>query len=130
MTQTVILKEPRHRALAAQLVMRAPDGFVVTIKEQTRTGEQNALMWCLLSDVSRSKPAGRKATPEVWKELFMHACGHATQFEMGLDGQPFPVGFRSSRLSKSQMGDLITFIQAWGAENGVQWSDEPVRDAA
>lgn len=128
MTHTVCLSGPQQRVLAHRLVDAAPQGFVVTIKEQTRTGEQNALMWCLLSDVSRSMPGGRKATPEVWKNLMMHACGHATQFEMGLDGQPFPVGLRSSRLSKSQMGDLITFIQAWGAENGVSWSDE--RDAA
>ena len=54
----------------------------------------------------------------------MHACGYAIRFEMGLNGEPFPVGFRSSQLSKAQMTDLIEFILAWGTERGVRWSDE------
>jgi len=70
------------------------------------------------------KPGGRFHTPDTWKALFMHACSHAVQFENGLNGQPFPIGFRSSRLSKSEMADLITFMLAWGDEQGVQWSNE------
>ena len=49
----------------------------------------------------------------------MSACGHAVQFEMGLDGKPFPVGFRSSRLTKKQFSDLIEFIYSWCAEKGL-----------
>ncbi len=131
MTHVVILREPRHRALAIQLIGRAPENATVTIKAEKRSDDQNRLMWALLSDVSRAKPGGRTHTPEVWKELFCHACGHAVQFEMGLNGQPFPVGFRTSRMSKAQMTDLIEFIMSWGIENGVQWTaTEPHRDAA
>jgi len=83
----------------------------------------------MLSDLSRAKPEGRLHTPEVWKQLVMHACGHAVQFEIGLNGQPFPTGFRSSRLSKAQMGDLIEWIYAYGAEHGVVWT-EPEKLAA
>ena len=78
----------------------------------------------MLSDVSRSKPEGRAHTPEVWKALFMNACGHAVQFETGLSGQPFPVGFRSSNLTKREMIDLIDFIGSYGSAHGVRWSDE------
>ena len=67
-----------------------------------------------------AKPEGRKHTPEVWKCLLMSACGHAVQFEVGLDGTPFPVGFRSSRLSKHQMSELIEFTMAYAAKHGVQ----------
>ena len=87
----------------------------------------NAKMWAMLSDVSRAKPEGRTHTPEVWKALFMSACGHAVQFEQGLDGTPFPVGFRSSRLSKAQMIDLIEFIYAYGSQHGVVWT-EPMEE--
>jgi hypothetical protein len=80
-------------------------------------------MWAMLSDVAMAKPEGRMATPDVWKELFMHALDHAARFEMGLDGQPFPCGFRSSRLSKQQMSDLIEFIAEYGARHGVQWTE-------
>ena len=53
----------------------------------------------------------------------MASCGHQVQFVLGLDGNPFPVGFSTSRMSKPQMADLITFILQWGDEQGVAWSD-------
>lgn len=129
MAQTVILAGQSQRQFAKSLIDKAPAMAVVTVKEANRSTEQNSKFWAMLSDVSRSKPDGRMHVPEVWKELFMHACGHAVQFEMGLNGQPFPTGFRSSKLSKAQMGELIEFIYAWGSEHGVVWS-EPERAAA
>lgn len=118
--QTVILRGTR--SVAHKVVDAAPNGSIMVVRAPSRTNEQNAKLWAMLSDVSRAKPGGRTLTPDVWKCLFMNACGHAVQFEHGLSGEPFPIGFRSSRLSKEQMGELITFIQAWGDENGVQWS--------
>lgn len=127
--QTVILAGPTQRQFAKTLIDRAPVNAVLNIKEATRTGDQNNKLWALLSDLSRAKPEGRRHTPEVWKALVMHACGHAVQFEIGLNGQPFPIGFRSSRLTKSQMSDLIEWILQYGAEQGVVWSDEPGRES-
>lgn len=124
MAQTVILHSQSQRVFAKQMIDRAPVGAVMTVKEATRTTDQNALLWSVLSDISRAKPEGRRHTPEVWKCLFMSACGHAVQFEMGLDGKPFPVGFRSSRLTKSQFSDLIEFIYSWCAEKGVSLDRE------
>jgi len=120
--QTVILATDRQRDLAHRLVSSAPEGAIVNIREANRSTDQNSLLWSLLSDISRSKPQGRRHGPEVWKALMMHACGHAVQFEMGLNGQPFPTGFSSSRLTKGQMSDLIEFIMAFGAEHNVRWS--------
>ena len=122
--QTVILTGKRARGEATDLIHRAPDGAVVTVKPAKRTLDQNAKFHAMLSDVSRAKPGGRFHTPDTWKALFMHACSHAVQFENGLNGQPFPIGFQSSRLSKSEMADLITFMLAWGDEQGVKWSNE------
>ena len=121
--QTVILRGPAQRSLAKRFIDAAPPDAVVNVREATRTNDQNSRMWAMLSDVSRSKPEGRRHTPEVWKCLMMSACGHAVQFEMGLDGTPFPIGFRTSRLSKRQMADLITFIFAHGDTHGVEWSE-------
>jgi hypothetical protein len=85
---------------------------------------QNAKLWAMLSDVSRAKPDGRELTPDVWKALFMHSLDHAQRFEMALDGNGMvPVGFRSSRLTKAQMGDLIELIYEYGARHDVQWSE-------
>lgn len=129
MTQTVILAGDSQRELAKRLIDRAPPGAVVAIREAKRTLDQNARFWAMLSDISRAKPEGRMHTPEVWKSLAMHACGHAVRFEQGLDGDPFPVGFRSSRLTKRQMGDLIDFLGSYGGEHGVIWSEPMERKA-
>lgn len=118
--QTVILSTPARKDGAKRLIDLAPQGAVLNIRPPSRTGEQNALMWSLLSDVSRAKPDGRTHTPDVWKALFMQACGHAVQFEVGLDGRPFPLGFRSSRMTKEQMTDLIEFILQYCAEKGIR----------
>ena len=52
----------------------------------------------------------------------MNACGWECQFLEGLDGRPFPQGFRSSHLTKSQMSNLIEWLLAFGAEHGVRWT--------
>ena len=130
MAQTVILRAKSQREFAKSMIDRAPDDAVVTIKEASRTLDQNARLWAMISDVSRSKPEGRMHTPEVWKNLFMNACGHAVQFELGLDGKPFPVGFRSSRLNKSQMSDLMEFVTEYGTRHGVRWTDPAYGEAA
>lgn len=109
----------RHRAHA--LIDRAPDTWIAEVREATRSDAQNRQLWALLHDVAVSKPGGRLHTPDVWKSLFMSAMGHEQLFEIGLDGRPFPMGFRSSKLTVPQMADLITFIIQWGDANGVRW---------
>lgn len=131
MAQTLILDGPRQRAIAKQLIDRAPRDAILTIREATRSNEQNARMWAMLSDVSRAKPEGRMWTPETWKAAFMHSLGHQVQFCEGLDGSgPFPLGFRSSRLTVRQMADLITCIQEYGDRHGVRWTDPTLEDRA
>lgn len=121
--QTIRLAGDAQRTFAHRLIDAAPKDAVVTIKEASRTLDQNAKLWAMLSDVSRAKPEGRQMTTERWKSVFMQACGHAVQFETGLDGKPFPVGYSTSRMNKAQMADLITFVIQWGDENGVRWSE-------
>lgn len=123
MTQVVHLLGNYQRELAKKLIDKAPANAVVKISPEKRSDDQNAKMWAMLSDVSRAKPEGRRHIPEVWKCLFMQACGHEVAFEHGLDGRPFPIGFHSSKLTKAQMSDLIEFIHAWGSNHGIQWSD-------
>ena len=123
MTQTVILRGLEQRALACAMIQRAPADSVVRISAPKRSEDQNAKLWAMISDVSRAKPEGRAHTPEVWKCLFMSACGHAVQFEMGLDNRPFPIGFSSSKLTKAEFADLITTVQEYGDRHGVPWSE-------
>ena len=105
------------------MIDAAPDNYIVTIKAPNRRNQQNALMWAMLSDVADAKPGGRECTPETWKCLFLHALGHSARFLQGLDGELFPIGFRTSELSVKEMSALIDFIDAWGTQNGVIWKD-------
>lgn len=122
----VILDSPMARQRAASWAHKAPSGTRVEFKASKRSLPQNDMMWSLLTDVARQKEhAGRRYTPDQWKVLFMHACGREVQFVPSLDGATFlPWGQSSSDLSKQEMTDLIEFILAWGAQNGVVFADE------
>lgn len=124
MTQTVILRGQSQKQFAKSLIDAAPADAIVQVRPANRTTDQNARMWAMLSDVSRSKPEGRHWTPETWKAAFMHVLGHHVRFCEGLDGSgPFPLGFSSSKLSVKQMADLITCIQEYGDRHGVVWTE-------
>lgn len=125
MAQTVIIRGQSQRDLAKQIIDRAPLDAVVTVREGTRSLDQNAMMWACLSDIARAKPEGRSMSPETWKAAFMSALGYEIVWQPGIeDAPPFPAGFRTSRLSKARMADLLTFILAYGDRHGVQWSNE------
>ena len=121
--QTVILSNGWKRKEAKRIIDAAPYGHIVSVRPPTRSIAQNARLWAMLSDISRAKPDGRSMTPDLWKAVFLQALGHEQQFLMGLDGNPFPMGFRSSKLSKEQMSDLIEYIQAYAAQHGVKLED-------
>ena len=124
MSYRLVLNSDFARCRAATAVMAAPDGYIARIEEPKRTLDQNSRLWALLSDVAMSKPQGRMHTPEEWKCIFMSACGWEVAFLPGLDGRFLPYGYRSSKLTKKQMGTLMDFIEAWGTENGVRWSNQ------
>ena len=122
---TVTLRQPVNREYAKRLIDAAPKDAVVTIKEGTRSLDQNALMWALLTDIARARPEGRQWSPEMWKSAMMAALGHEVVWQPGIDGgPPFPAGYRTSRMSKAQMSEMIEFIYSYGARHGARWSQE------
>ena len=123
MAKTIHLIGPSQLAYAHRCLDEAPAGWVMKLAEPKRTSEQNDKMWAMLTDVSQQCPLNRRHTPDDWKAIFMNACGWECQFIEGLDGRPFPQGFRSSKMNKAQMSALIEYMLAFGAEHGVHWSD-------
>lgn len=119
---TIVLRT--NREFAHRMVDAAPMGSVMAVTKPRRTLSQNDKMHAMLHDISQSKPFGRRHTPDEWKAIIMNACGWECQFLEGLDGRPFPQGFRSSKLNKTQMSALIDYMQAFGDENGVRWTYE------
>lgn len=128
MSQVAIIltsRETRDRAKA--WVDRAPSGASFILKENKRSLPQNDRMWALLTDIARQAEwAGKKRSAKVWKDLFSAAVLSASnELEVvpGLDGGIMLVGLRTSEMTVAQMGDLMTFMEAWGAQNGVTFSD-------
>ena len=123
--QYFVLWNAEIRARAHQAIKTAPHEARIEIKDPRRTLPQNSRFWAMLTDVSRQyEHCGRKYEPDQWKVLFLSALGREMQFAPSLDGKGFvPLGQSSSDLSIAEMGDLMTFMEAWGAENNIEWSE-------
>jgi hypothetical protein len=113
------------RARAHQWIDKAPPGTRVEFKAPQRSPEQNSMMWALLTDIAtQKKHHGRRYTADAWKAMFLHALGQEVIFLPSLDGATvIPYGRSSSDLSKEEMSELIELILAWGAENGVVFTE-------
>ncbi len=111
--------EARRRAWAA--IGKAPQGHVVTIAEPNRSGEQNALLWAMLHEISeRVDWHGRKLSPEDWKHVFSSSL-RRLDVVPNLEGTGFvALGLSTSAMSKREFSDLIELINAFAAERGIE----------
>lgn len=124
----------RNRALAKQGVDRAPDGYVLELREPTRTDDQNDALHGLIDQIIKQRPVhnGIRMDKALWKAAFMQALGEEIRFLPTLDGSGvFPLGLRTSALGKSRFAELMEFILAWCATEGltVEHFDDGARDA-
>lgn len=121
-----VLAHLEARKRAAQAVAEAPEGYRVTIEPPKRNGEQNALLWVLLSAFADQlvwpvNGAMVKLTPEEWKDILTAAYRKETQrVAMGLDGGMVMLGMRTSKLNKRQFAELIEFVQSVAVDRGVE----------
>ena len=96
--------------------------YTLEIREAKRSDEQNAALWGLLAQITKQRPVhcGRQMTSDVWKSVFLDALGHEVDYVGSLDGSRiFPLGHRSSHLTKRQFSDLLELMLAWSAEQGL-----------
>lgn len=120
---------PVQRRYAAALLAAAEDGAVVTIAPATRTLDQNAKLWPMLSDVAQQVEwYGWLLSNDDWKDLFTAGLKAELRAVPNLDGTGFvALGLRTSTMSKRMFSDLIELIYAFGARNGVAWSEPAQR---
>lgn len=98
--------------------------MVLEVKPATRSLEQNARLWAMLSDVSRQVDwYGRKLSPEEWKHVFT-ASLKRQDVVPGLDGGFVVLGLSTSQMSKAEMSELQELISAFAAQQGVQLHDQ------
>lgn len=117
------------RSLACKAIQEAPDGWVVTIQEETRSLEQNRLLWPLLMLWEKNQTLvinGRegKAPRETWKTIllagFRKNHGKRPDFAIGLDGELVPLGFKTSTMGKREFADFLTYVLAETAERKME----------
>ena len=71
---------------ACREILVAPEGYVVTLAEPTRSLDQNSLLWPLLTEVSKQVDwYGNKLTADEWKDVFSAAL-KKQKVVPGLDG--------------------------------------------
>ena len=108
--------EARRRAVDA--IRQAEHGHVVTIKPPTRSLDQNAALWALLSEFSAQLEwpvNGRtvKMEPEDWKHVLTAAFRQETaRLAMGLNGGVVMLGSRTSKMDKRTFGEFLEFVIA------------------
>jgi hypothetical protein len=121
--RTIHLINDRVRDHAKRMIDQAPIGYVLHIAEETRSDAQNRLMWPVIQDLQRGIPDLAEYSANDVKLRFLHALGQEMRFLPALEGAGmFPVGQRSSLLTKSQFSGLIELMFAYGAKHGVAWS--------
>ena len=124
MKQRYIMSHELARQRAIQAVQSAPAGHVVTIKEPTRSLDQNALLWPLLTELSEQVNwYGQKLEPDEWKDV-MTAGLKKQKAVPGIDGGFVMVGSRTSKMSKAEFSDLVELIYAFGAQHGVKFQGD------
>lgn len=120
----MILATEAHRLRADRMLREAPLGYVVEIKPQTRSLSQNAMLWACLTDVSKQVTYfGKKYSPDSWKNIFSGSL-KGMEAVPAIGGGVVMLGQSTSVMNKREFADLLTLIHSFGAENGVQWSDD------
>ena len=128
LTISLYNRQQARQALTAQVfpyldaALQGSRRWVLTIRPETRSLQQNARLWAMLTDISQQVDwYGRKLSPENWKHVFSAAL-KKQDVVPGLDGGFVVLGLSTSKMTVGEMADLQTLMEAFGAENGVRFS--------
>ncbi len=122
----LVLRSKEDRAKAKSWIDALPDLSRITFARPKRSLPQSDKMWAMLTEVAEQRPVhcGLPMDPVKYKAMFMQALGAEMVMLPTLDGQNwFPLGLRSSELSRDEMSSLIELITAWGAQNSITFKE-------
>lgn len=103
--------------------------MILSLKPETRSLKENALLHALLSQISRQKEwAGALRDTETWKRLltaaWCRARGEHIEMLPALDGHGIDIVFRrTSQLTRAECSELIEFLYAWASEAGIVFDE-------
>ena len=103
--------------------LQAGKRLVMTVREETRSLEQNAKLWAMLGEISSQVEwYGQKLSPEDWKHI-LTASLKKQRAVPGIDGGFVVLGQSTSKMSVAEMSELIELMHAFGAQQNVKFSD-------
>lgn len=125
--RTVFLSTAQARQTAHRYVDEAPSDWVMVLSQKTRSLEQNALLWSVLTDLSKQcewvvNGASVKLPAEEVKIILTAALKREQRMALVPGGGIVMLGQSTSKMPKAQMSELITLGHALGDERGVVWS--------
>jgi hypothetical protein len=124
-----------HAALAEawqwiKPMLLAGHRMTLEAKKATRSNDQNARMWAMLTDIaSQVVWHGQKLTPDEWKDMATAALKRQ-RVVPGIDGGFVVLGARTSRMTIAEMAELMEFLEAFGVQQGVRFRAPEWQEAA
>ena len=102
---------------------RRPVALTIAPHEERITDAQRGLLFALCGEIAQQVefPGGGRADAEAWKDFLV---GLARGERIAREGWVVViVGGSISGATKSEASDLIAFVEAWGAQRGVRFTE-------
>jgi hypothetical protein len=117
-------KESREHIIKA--ILSADTGFLVEIKPDTRTLQNNRCQWPILAAFAKQlswpiNGAMQYISAEDWKDILTAAYRQEmTRVAMGFDGGVVMLGHRTREFTKEEWPEWMAFLNWAAAEKGVK----------
>lgn len=130
--QQFFLRNEQVRSNSVEFIRKLPTDekkpLVVSIRPITRTLEQNSKLHAMLGDIAKQcEFQGKKRDIDTWKAIFVSAhkiaTGGQAEMAIGLEGEVINLRESTAQMGVKRLASLITYIEAWGIQNGVHFND-------
>jgi hypothetical protein len=117
-------RQPFEQAwMLAKSLLLAGHRLTLEVRPEKRSDAQNRRLWAMLGEISRQVDwYGQKLSAEEWKHVFSASLAKQ-KVVPGLDGGFVVLGLSTSKMTKGEMSDMQTLMEAFGAEKGVTFSE-------
>lgn len=123
MTDKFYLENEFIRQNAISMVKRAPLGYLVEVKQETRSLAQNRKLWSCLTDIANQVEwHGRFLSKHDWKNICTAGLTKAESVPGIEDGTFVMIGSSTSNMTKKLFIDLVEYIHWFGSGRNVIWS--------
>lgn len=130
MTKIFYLAHQNARDNCSKFAQLAPEGCVVVFSKPTRSGIQNDKVHAMIGEVAKQAAhLGAKWDAESWKRLLVDEFCKDNGLKRGaiipnLSGDGIvQLGMQTRKFTKEQASEFVEWLHAWGALNGIVYSE-------